>query len=801
MQELLAWANQVGYSLHSFELDGKIHRFDRHGKKNAWYVGFQLHTIKNGEPYYILIIGDWKTGDKQEFRSKVKYERQDKEIISQRIVEAQQRAEEERAVKQKEAVEYANKLWNQAKPVFASDYFERKKITELHGSKTQLDDDGRIVFVPMVDINNELQGLQRIFPDGTKRFITGQKTSGLFHVIGSLDEELFYICEGFATGASIRQATGKTTIVSFNATNLVNVATEIRKKYITKTIIICGDDDTKTEGNPGRTKALEAARVSLGKAIFPDGYNDFNDMYVDKGTIKLEVEEPEVVGYIPLGFLNGKHFFFDKKTNTIKQLSSFSPTEMFELMPIEYWETAYVGKKGIRWDQARSDIIQQSNAVGMFDNTRIRGTGVWLDGGKVVVNSGCGLERKKSRYIYVASQNKMLKINSEKLSTNDCAKLVDACALLKWKDPKSFILLSGWLAIARIAGALPVRPHVWVTGGSGTGKSTCIDLIVRPCLGDDSNWLYLQGGATEAGIRQTVQYNSIPIIFDEFESTNMQTKERTQNIIELLRQTWSFTSGHIIKGSATGKPERYSLNFAALVSSIRITLENDADRSRFSILELDNHNSDQEHFKRLMTAVNKLDTSFGEKLFSRMIEMIPIIVESYEVFRSVIAGIINQRYGQQYGMLCAGWWALTSDNAVTQNEAKSIVSDLNFGEQKIDSEDTDQVECLNHLLTTKVRIQAQHLYSSSSEEKTIAEILEANLQQQTDQLKTFGILVKDDTLIISDTHSTLKSAIFRGTRWENGWAKSLARLPGAEKATPARFGKLVTRATKIKLNS
>ncbi|MNF96637.1 DNA primase TraC [compost metagenome] len=70
-----------------------------------------------------------------------------------------------------------------------------------------------------------------------------------------------------------------------NAGNLKAVALALRARYPGLTILIAGDDDRQTEGNPGRTAANAAAVAAGGQVAFPDWpddapttLSDFNDL-------------------------------------------------------------------------------------------------------------------------------------------------------------------------------------------------------------------------------------------------------------------------------------------------------------------------------------------------------------------------------------------------------------------------------------------------------------------------------------------------------------------------------------------
>jgi len=813
--DLSEFASSMNFCPPAWDLDGRIHRFDRQGNNNAWYIGFQLFMSKTGDPMRVAVFGDWKTGDKYEWKSvNGGASKEDRDVIKMRLAEAAKKSEEERRSIQKEAASRAASLIKEGRPG-PSPYIDNKKLSSLHGALTILGDDGRILLVPMRDIDGVLHGVQRIAPDGRKKFVFGQRVSGTFHVIGDLNDSFIYVAEGFATAATIREATGRTVVAAFNAGNLEEVSREIKRRHPNKAVMIAGDDDRWTEGNPGRTKAEAAARSALGATVFPvfrspvEGQTDWNDLLVSEGmdSVRRQLSgacEPEPTGYIPLGFDEGTHFFFDLGTRNILKVITFSETELLRLMKLEYWETAYPSVKGgVRWTQAKSDLIESSKSTGPFDVFRIRGTGVWRDRNRTILNMGesmvadgehASMASLRTQNVYVETKNRLPPVHQKPLTAAETGALRSACEGLNWKDPRSGWFLAGWIAISRIAGALPVRPHVWLTGGSGTGKSTVMDRLISPALGSQSGRLYLQGGTTEAGVRQSIKADSLPIIFDEFETTNEATKERTLALIELLRQSWSATQGHVVKGSAGGQAAHYAMSFAGLVSSIRIVLDNDADRSRFTVLELAPHGSDQEQWSRVKSQLVTITEEYGERLFARMIQMTPVVIQNFEVLSKAIAGIVSQRYGQQLGMIMAGWYALMSDDPVTDQIAKGMADDLGLGEEKAEADESDEWECLNQIMTTKIGIMT---VTGDRREETIGEILVSQNWMMIDTLKSFGILLEADFIIIAQNHATLRKSVFERTRWTN-WARSLLRIPGAKKAPAAkRFASQVSKAVMI----
>lgn len=124
--------------------------------------------------------------------------------------------------------------------------------------------------VPLRDISGKLWSLQFIWPTGSKTFFYNGRTSGCFHLMGDIKPEVpLAIGEGYATLASVREATKWTAAVAFNAGNLIRVAKALREAYPEQSIIICADDDSGTAGNPGVTSATAAARAIGARLALP----------------------------------------------------------------------------------------------------------------------------------------------------------------------------------------------------------------------------------------------------------------------------------------------------------------------------------------------------------------------------------------------------------------------------------------------------------------------------------------------------------------------------------------------------
>src|SRR5690554_3389038 len=107
-----------------------------------------------------------------------------------------------------------------------------------------------------------------------------------------------------------------------------------------------------------------------------------------------------------------------------------------------------------------------------------------------------GLSEIKSRFFYTLGFN-LSQLHKSPLRDEECFPLIKACSRFNWLKKDSGMLLAGALVLSRCCGALPVRPHIWITGGAETGKTTLLEHLINPIIGPNS--LYVSRGTTEAG--------------------------------------------------------------------------------------------------------------------------------------------------------------------------------------------------------------------------------------------------------------------------------------------------------------
>lgn len=269
--------------------DGEIHRVpcasSKRGALDGWYILFTDGKFPVG------VCGDWREPDaSHEWRAEMGRAMTFQETIEHRawVEQVKIKKAAEREAKHEAAAERAEE--EVAVYADASDehpYLVRKRV-KAHGIK--VDRAGRLV-VPIINAKGEIVSHQTIDSDGTKRYLKGGKKAGGYYEIRG-NRQVVFVGEGFATCASVNEATGCTCLVAFDAGNLTEVAKIAKEHYLGAKIVLAADNDQFTDANPGLKAANDAANAVKGLLVAPTFSEeeiragkptDFNDLHVLRG--------------------------------------------------------------------------------------------------------------------------------------------------------------------------------------------------------------------------------------------------------------------------------------------------------------------------------------------------------------------------------------------------------------------------------------------------------------------------------------------------------------------------------------
>jgi len=272
--------------------DGQLHRIKVNGdrKPDAWYV---LHADDPAAG----IFGHWKTGLSETWKADSP-ERTDAERAEQaRKIEAARMVRQAAEARRNDAAaSQAQALLDAAQDARNDHPYLIKKGVKAHpGVKISAWRKGprnieNCLLIPLRFPDGRLATVQAIFPHiipalgRNKDFLSGGKKTGASFLIGDLHASpVILIAEGYATAATLYEATGYATVMAIDAGNLKPVVSALQSLYPGKRLVVCADNDRATAGNPGLTKATAVAKAAGAGLAVPNFHqdeagSDFNDL-------------------------------------------------------------------------------------------------------------------------------------------------------------------------------------------------------------------------------------------------------------------------------------------------------------------------------------------------------------------------------------------------------------------------------------------------------------------------------------------------------------------------------------------
>ena len=474
---------------------------------------------------------------------------------------------------------------------------------------------------------------------------------------------------------------------------------------------------------------------------------------------------------------------------------STSPASMLRLHSEEdYWIEKFPNNKsdGINGLRALAAVNKEADKKGVFNPGDLRGRGMYLDEGRVVFNRGdmlvvdgeiTAFSDLETQYAYIRRDPLLIDLNIPELTDKEGQELLDVVTAMGWVEPEHPLYAGGFVVTSLAGGAIPLRPVLQNSASFGSGKSEFNNNVVIP----------LQAGIgikmtnpTEAGLRQQLNNDVLPIWIDESENEN---PHKRQQHLQLARYCYDGSS--TCRGGQSGKAITYQLRSSLSISGINATIPNPADRSRIVCIRR------QHQPAEVWAAVNGrckqlITRQTGERLLRRVLNNVPTLCANIEVFKAAIQSRIPDgvpaRYCDTYGTTLAGAHLLLSTRRLSVEEAGQWLQDQGWtyrpdpdaGENPALQESTD---CLEHLLSFSpcghgftVRVLVEHL--KTTEERDACRV---------SQLGQFGLKVDAAGLKVANQGKITE--IFKGTKWSQSAHKDrLKELPGAViQESPVRF--------------
>lgn len=727
--------------------DGSVNRYDstKQGDKAIWAC---IHEWEyKGNFYKKAFYGSWRAGVQHSFSSyeddkRIETNKEFKQFEKEHIKNMQDELDR----KKQELRRGCRERWA---PIYFSlpadspthSYLKSKKInSNFHARVNEKD----VLLVPAWNSKGEFVGGQRIYLDPVtdkyeKRFTYGIDKKGSFCPFGDIrNAEFIYVAEGFATAASIYMAFKSNPNIAvvcvWDTSNLLEGAQAVRQVNHSCYLIFAADRDINAKPelhNIGEKKA-KFASFKLSNSIVKtvkfeagnDKWSDYNDLHAFEGlehvARQLQVDQTDFIDIIPLGFNESKAYFFSTARKQIIEFSKsdFNPTNFMIQAPPKFWGDRYgylVNKDGEKtqnpdWKKVISKIGLELSKKGFFNHSKVRGVGAWEQNNEMIVNTGDKLYYKneffplfnngiKSDYFYQSSETIDLNFNRP-LGNTDAIKIVEAFKLLKFKNPSDYIIVLGWIFSAQIFASLPWRPHIWLTGSKGSGKSTILNYI-----SDMIDFSLIVQDSTASGIRQRLLNNAMAIIYDESEPNTEKDRERMSEILAMARQSSTRSKYEILRGTASGKSISYNTNTCFCMGSIQLSDMSGADTSRFFIIEMENiKGQSHEDFVRLENAMAEA-RDFSTGLFIRAVNMYDNHIKNIEKAKSIIKEQkIESRQADQLAPIIAGYYAFFDTGEISESFVHETIALMNFKTSNYaeQNEEDESDKCLEDILDIQI---------------------------------------------------------------------------------------------------
>ena len=832
----LQMQKDFNHPIEPFSFDGEIQRFkDEKGNYPFWAVGREFEY--KGNTYKVLKYGDWRTASvytwkNYDIRNQSKpFVKKQRETLDQLVAEEKQRTKEKN---DKCVDKWKPKFKAATKSKTVHEYLEKKGIKSNYVAKV---DHNNTLLIPSYN-EKGFTGCQLIYfsaenNEFVKMFTSGIELKGSFSPIGKIkDAKYIYVAEGYATAATIFEATGIPTICAWNANNLYGAIQTLRNINPKCRIIIAADKDTKKNKNPvhdniGVKKAMFCKSRFANVLVripsfdhFDSSNTDFNDLMhqsdIENVKEQLAFSDADFIEISLLGHDDKKYYYFNSQSLELKELSTNEHNELHLLSMAgnRYWGDKYrykLNKEGNDTEYADikycvEKMFEEQRSIGFFNYQNIRGYGTWIDKNRIVVNLG---DRQiidnnfvetvpDSKYLYTS--NYPMPIDWDNPLTNaECAKITDLFKLLNYKNPGDHIYLTGFIALSQIFNAIDWRFQLWLTGSKGSGKTEIMKMMAKLIFDGE-----IYQSVTAASIRQFLRSNAQPMLIDEAEPNCNETRKRMDGVIEVIRQCSSRMNTKMLRGTVSGQVLEYNINSIFCLASIQTYLPTQADISRFFVIDMNtNENADIKTWNKIQSLFKEVE-NFAPRLFSRMVKMIPVLKDNIETIKGLLIEsdwITDPRQADQISTAMASHLALVSTNPLTDEDMPMVlkmIEDLNLGHSEYENDnEVDEAEnCLDEILGILTQ----------NRKMTIGKVIQLitedgndSIKYYHDDLEIFGMryIKESKELFIPAKNSQLKREL-NGTMFHD-FGKILKRHGDFIKYASCRINGRVTKGIYLKV--
>lgn len=464
---------------------------------------------------------------------------------------------------------------------------------------------------------------------------------------------------------------------------------------------------------------------------------------------------------------------------------------------------------------ASADIASACGSRGTFrDADRVFGAGVWSPDKKdIVVNT--------HHAVYASTGETMDRIDGDRkeiylgtgamtppafctVSDEDyqkiCNKINTDIASWTWDDPLiSPVYVMGWMTMVVYLGLVERRPHMWMVGPRGSGKSRLLSYLAHMLSGYIKH-VDMGSTVTEAGIRQMLQNSCFAFILDELEKENTDNGHKLSatidQVLKIMRAAYS-ASSTVFKGTADQKGIEFRIQTSVMAASISEPSLEPADRTRIVMVKLKPRQGSAGSPPKNLTPEESATFFWGTIQRWGRFQHIYSVVQAHW---NELAGNGDGREMETFGTILAAGMVSIPEIQTDEQIVKALGRMVRHVQPQLDDvrDGTTEYELiLRTLLTQNVQVEYHELDEKSGNDRVNRETRSVgglvynmavrgfNNPDEERALSLIGLVVKTEkdgnvSLAIPKRHSSL-AALMRNTRYnkDGSWAGGLKDVPGA----------------------
>lgn len=459
-----------------------------------------------------------------------------------------------------------------------------------------------------------------------------------------------------------------------------------------------------------------------------------------------------------------------------------------------FWKAQFGKGDELKWSAVEVSewLREQAGKVGRISGgnlaDKIRGRGIWQDGGHFVANLGNRIEVDGERRDGAWHSPEGFEYQSgdalemaEDAATDDESLAYVELLRSQSGSKEGGLALAGLAANAFLVGCVNTRPSAWIDGQKGAGKTQTAARVMR-ALG---RWGVKAESATEASIRQELKADALMIVCDEAESDGDLGKTRTTAVVELIRKSFDGAGARTSRGTSGGKDAMvWRTRTCGFFSSINDGLTLDRDKQRFIQVRLPSSRTKEDYKLQIPIEARCLNRpGFCARLARRAYDYAKFHLANQEKLAVYLALKLDAaRAVDKFASLLSGAAMLTHGRLLTDEEARAIVEGFDLSAFN-PGESVESSRLLERLLSSQ-------LDEGGGRKPTVRELIARKDDEAVALLGRAGLFMhRDKGLCVAYTEQGLLNLLA-----DNPWNKDSKRVKtallaaaGKEKPDKIRF--------------